>query len=155
MLKLFLFFPIILLSQDFFMLPDEVEHFQNILNKRIKKASKTVEIFSPYLDDYTTTKTLKQMAKKGIDIDIITQDKRLEESRFSHLSLFKNIHIYTLKTESKLKGSLFCIDHNELFLLSNSLEYKSLRKDYAFAIHTKQACHQRFVDLKKRSTSKE
>jgi hypothetical protein len=152
LLKLFLFFPILLFSQDFFILPDEAEHFQNSLSKELKKADTSIEIFSPFLDDYITSKTLKQMAKKGVKINIITQEK---ESKFSHLALFENISIYILNTKVQLKGTLFCIDSNDLFLLSNALEYKSLRKDYAFALHTKEPCHKTFQTLKNRSTKKE
>ena len=152
MLKLFLFFPILLLSQDFFMLPDEAENFQYTLNTQLKKAKSSIEIFSPFLDLYLTDKTLKQMAKKGVKIDIITQEK---ESKFSHLALFENINIFILNTSSKLKGTLICIDKDELFLLSNSLEYKNLNRDYAFVLHTKEACQKSFKILKSRSLSKE
>ena len=152
MLKLFLFFPIFLFSQDFFMLPDEAEHFQNSLSKELKKANTSIEVFSPFLDDYLSSKTLKVMAKKGIKITIITQDK---ESKFSHLALFENVTVYTLKTKVQLKGTLLCIDNKELFLLSNALEYKSLRRDYSFALHTHTPCHQTFETLKSRSTKKE
>jgi len=155
LLKLFLFLPILLLSQELFILPDEAEHFSSTLNMQIHKAKKSIHILTPFMNDYSTIKSLKGMAKKGVNISIITKDQHAKQNRISHLSLYENIRVYHLKTDFGIKGFLICIDKDDMFLLANNLDYKILSKEYSFALHTKEVCQKRFVSLKKRCLNKE
>jgi len=155
LLKLFLFFPILLFSQELFTLPDEAEHLNYSLDKQIKTAKKSIYIFSSILNSYNTLKSLKSAGKRGVQINIITQKKLTKESKTSHLSLFKNITVHSLNSDFNLKGSLICIDDKELFLFSNNLDYKQLRQDSSFALHTQETCEKTFTTLLQRSSKKE
>ncbi len=155
LLKNFLFLPIFLFSQELCMLPDETEHFKFKLNTQIKKAHNTIRIFTPYLNDYITIKNLKSMAKKGVKIELITKKSQAEGNQISYLSLYKNISVYHLKTDFKIKGFFVCIDKDNMFLLSNNLNNTNISKEYSFALSSTQACEQRFITLKSRCLNKE
>lgn len=137
------------------MLPDEAEHFHSQLNLELKKAKQTISIFTPYMNDYLSAITLKQMAKKGVIIKIITRKDSLSNDKISQLSLYENISIYALKTDFPLQGTLICIEGKELFILGNSLDYKALKQDYSFVLHTQENCEKVFSKLKERSLKKE
>ncbi len=155
LLKNFLFLPIFLFSQELFMLPDETEHFKFSLNTQLKKAHSTIQIFTPYLNDYITIKNLKSMAKKGVNIELITKESQTEGNQISYLSLYENIRVYHLKTDFEIKGLFVCIDKEIMFLLTNNLNYTKLSKEYSFALSSTQACEQRFITLKSRCVNKE
>lgn len=158
MLRLFLFFPLFLLSQDLFLLPDESRNFLDTLNTHIKKANHEIYLFTPSIDEYTLLKTLKQRAEKNVKITIITSEPISEKNKAAYLSLFKNIHVFALspllheiQNEGGLQGSLVCIDNKELFLLSEAVESENLKQNYAFALYQKRRCEQIFHTLIKRA----
>lgn len=155
MLRLLIFLPIFLLSQETFILPDEADHLMDQLNAHIKQAEKEVFIFTPNLDDYIFIKNLKSLAKKKVPIVIITQDPISTENQVLRLSFFNNISIFTLKpfNDSKtIKGSLVCIDNQRLFLLSEDINRKEMKNTYSFSILKEQSCNTLFQTLLSRSS---
>ncbi len=155
MLKLFLFFPLFLLAQDIFPFPDEADNFNATLNKQIKKATKSISFLIPSLNNYTLQKELKSAAKRGVKITLITTKRPYKEDKISHLALFKGIYIYELKTNQEIKGSFICIDNKRVILLSQELDYKSLKNSYGFALQAEEKCENRISTLLLRSVKKE
>ncbi len=154
LLRLLIFLPIFLLSQETFLLPDEADHLMNQLNTHIKQAEKEVLIFTPHLDDYLFIKNLKSIAKKKVPIVIITQDPISKENQVLRLSLFNNISIFTLKPFSdsmSVKGSLVCIDDQRLFLLSGDINRKEMKNTYSFSVLKEQPCNTLLQTLLSRS----
>ena len=154
MLRLFLFFPLLLLSQDTFSLPQEAEHFVYTLSTELIKADHEVYIFSSQLNEYKLIAALKKLSKKGVPIHIISADLKHQENKASYLSLLKNIHLYTLVQHEDriIKGSLICIDNKKLYLITERLDKVSLHHNYAFAIAKKTDCKHLFTKLLGRST---
>lgn len=150
MFKFFIFFPFLLLSSEFFILPDDNMHLNNNIEISIKKAKKHIYIFTKNINNYTLNKSLTSTAKTGIKIDLITSPKNLKD-KASYLSIFNNINVYTLNTNTDIKGSLICIDKDNFFFLSQTLDAKELNTNVSFAIHIKQNCKKRFEILLKRS----
>ena len=157
MLRLFLFFPILLLSQDIFVLPDEAEHYLHTYNNDLLRAKKEVYIFSPNINEYKLIHTIKKLSKKKVHITIISQENHNKDNKISTLSLLKNISIYTLSTDEKrrLRGTLTCVDDTIVYLCSESLEYSSLRNNYAFVLRKKMPCKHLFTDLVEKSIQKQ
>lgn len=143
------------------MLPDESRYFLYTLNTKIKKAEKNFYLFTPFIDEHTLIRTLKQRAKKELQITIITSKPLQEKNKAAYLALFENIKIFTLsplnhgkENLQALNGSFGCIDNKELFLLSVDLDAKKLRADYAFALFQKKACERLFHTLLKRAKAR-
>ena len=159
MFRLLLFFPLFVLANEVFTLPDHATHLINTLELRLKKANNEVYIFTPILNEYSLVKRLKQIAKKEIKIIIVTSKVDNIENKTKHLSLFNNISIFTLealqnsemKDQLGLKGSLVCIDNKEMFLLADALESKSLKSNYSFAYWQTGPCKEIFETLLKRT----
>ena len=154
LLRLLIFLPIFLFSQETFILPDEADHLMDELNINIKQAKKEVYVFTPHLDDYIFIKNLKSLAKKKVPIVIITQEPIAKENQVLRLSLFNNISIYTLRPfrDSKtINGSLVCIDGQRLFLLSSDIDRKEMKNTYSFSMLKEQACDALFQTLLSRS----
>ncbi len=158
MFRLLLFFPVFLLAQEIYLLPDESKYFMDTLNAKIKKAEHQFYLFTPFLDEYTLVRTLKQRAKRDLQITIITSEPLQKHNKAAHLALFENIKIFTLSPLSHdnenpqaLSGSFGCIDNKELFLLSEDLDSKKIRADYAFALFHKEACETIFHTLLERA----
>jgi hypothetical protein len=156
--RLLLFFPVLLLAQEIFLLPDEGRYFLDTLNAKIKKAEHQLYLFTPFLDEYSLIRTLKQRAKKELQITIITSEPLQKQNKAAHLALFENIQIFTLspldygsENPQALSGSFGCIDNKELFLLSEDLDGKKIRADYAFALFQKKACETIFHTLLQRT----
>jgi len=153
LLRLLLFFPIILLSQEIFMLPDEADTLMHTYNSDIKKAKKEVLILTPFIDEYILTRTLKKLSKKNVSIIIITKASPAQDNKVSYVSLFKNISVFTLpalKTVS-LNGSFICIDDKRSYAISGVLSQKKLKEVYSFGIYKKGKCAYLFTTLLQRS----
>lgn len=154
LLRLLIFLPIFLFSQETYILPDEADHLMDQLNSHIKQAEKEVFVFTPLLDDYILIKTLKSLAKKKVPVVIITQEPITKENQILRLSLFNNITIYTLRPfrDSKsISGSLVCIDDKRLFLLSADINRKEMKNTYSFSMLNEQSCDALFQTLLSRS----
>ncbi len=154
MLRLLLFLPLILYSQETFLLPDDAQYLMHRLNKNIQNAKEDVYIFTPNLNDYLLIKTLKALSKKKLPLTIITQAPISNENQVLKLSLLKHVSLYTLlpfKDSNTIHGSLVCIDNQELFSLSSDINSKRLREEYSFAHYHKQNCHALFKTLLPRS----
>jgi len=142
------------------MLPDEATHLIGTISEKFKKANHNIYIFSPVLNEYNLIKELKKIAKKEVNITIVTAKTDSLLNRASHLTLFKNISVFTLealKNNEKydnidLKGSFICIDDKELFLLSDTLDTEALKSHYSFALYQKTSCKKKFNVVLKRST---
>ena len=164
MFGIFLVFPVFLLLQEAFTLPDQGDKLIHSLNLHLKKAKHEVYIFTPVINDYTIIRSLKKAAKGDVRITLITnesirqdQNKTGINNQAAYLSLFKNISVFTLPSfhhdqdsSSELKGSLLCIDDEELFVIANGLSNKKLKSDYAFALHQKVKCNYLFEPLLER-----
>lgn len=140
------------------MLPDEGRYFLDTLNAKIIKAENKFYLFTPFLDEYTLVRTLKQRAKKELQITIITSEPLQKQNKAAHLALFENIQIFTLspfdygsENPQALSGSFGCIDNKELFLLSKDLDGEKIRTDYAFALFRKKTCDAIFHTLLQRA----
>ena len=158
MLRLFLFFPLLLLSQDLFTLPDEAAHFMDSYNKDLLDAKKDVYLFSQEINDYTLERTLKKLSKKKISIIIITQEERTpKNNKAYYLNLFEGVTLYTLPSNAQrvLKGSLTCIDNKKLYISSDSLDKLSLHNNYSFALRKKIPCNVIFDTLIQKSTKRQ
>jgi len=154
LLKLLVFIPIFLFSMDFFPLPDEAYHFNDTLNTSLQNAQTEILIITPYINNYSLQKALKKAAKHGVKVTIINAKGNNEVDKTSQLSLYKNISVYTLKSEAALKGSTVCIDNSTLVLLSTALDFKVLKRDYGFATVNQSPCKKRAQTLLLRSTKK-
>lgn len=154
MLRLFLFFPLLLLSQDVFTLPDETNHFIYTFSKELSKADKEVHIFSSKLNEYTLISTLKKLSKKKVPLHIFTSELSQEDNKASYLSLLVGVHVYSLAEHKDrlIKGSLVCIDDKKLYLSTQSLDKVSLYSDYAFVVVKETKCKHLFNKLKEKST---
>ncbi len=154
LLRLFIFLPLFLFSQETFLLPDEADHLMDRIYTHIDKAHKDVFIFTRHLDDYLLIKHLKGLAKKGIPITLITQEPISQDNKVHRLTLIKNISVLSLQPfgeSDTLKGSLICIDNSRFFMLSEELNSKMMQRRYSFATFQEQACHTVFQTLLKRS----
>jgi len=154
LLRLLIFLPIFLYSQETFLLPDDADHLMDTIYKQVNNADREVLIFTPYLDDYMLIKHLKRLAKKGTLVTLITQEPISKENKVLRLSLFNNISIFTLKPfnySDDLKGSFLCIDDQKLFMLSEDIDSKMMKRRYAFALFEQQPCRDVFHTLLKRS----
>jgi phosphatidylserine/phosphatidylglycerophosphate/cardiolipin synthase-like enzyme len=161
---IFLIFPIFLLLQETFSLPDQGDRLIHSINTHLKNAQYEVYIFTPVIDEYTLIRSLKKAAKKNVKITLITNEsirqdnKKIKiQNQGAYLSLFQNISVYTLPSfhhdqdsSSELKGSLVCIDNKELFVITHGLSTKKLKSDYAFGLHQKTRCNTIFEPLLER-----
>jgi len=146
LLRLFLFFPILLLSQDIFTLPQEANHFIYTFSKELVKAEQEVYIFSSMLNEYELINALKKLSKKGVSVYIISRDLRKEDNKASYLSLLKGISLYILPQHKSrdIKGSLICIDNKKLYLSSESLDHASMYNNHAFVSVQQRQCQDLF-----------
>lgn len=151
MLKLFVFFPILLLSSEIFTLPQETDYFINSYTKALLKTQNEVYIFSDIIDDYTVVKALKKLSKRDVQIYIISKDIYEETNKASYLNLLQGVHLYTLKStkDKSLQGSYTCIDDKLLYLTTQSLHHVALTKNHSFAFSQKNACKAVFTNLLK------
>lgn len=159
MFRLLLFFPLFVLANETYLLPDQATHFINTLDHRLKQAKNEVYIFTPFLDEYSLVKRLKKIARKGVKITIITSKTDNIDDKTKHLSLFKNISVLTLeavlnsevKERFGLKGSLVCIDDRESFVSTDTLATQSLQSNYSFAFQETGLCEGMFETIIKRA----
>ena len=154
LLRLFLFFPILLLSQDVFTLPEEADHLIYTLTQELSQADKEVYIFSSKLNGYKLITTLKKLTKKNITIHIISADLSNSKNKASYLNLLEGVHLYTLveHEDRVIKGSLLCIDDNKLYLSSASLDKVSIYNNYSFVLSKQTECNYLFKRVINRST---
>ncbi len=153
LLRLLIFLPIILFSQETFLLPDDADHLLDNINTQIQEARQEVLIFTPLLDDYMLIKHLKNTAKRDIPVTIITQGPIVKENKILRLSLFNNISIFALRpfnNSKRLEGSLICIDNQKLFLLSEDLNSSMMKKRYSFSLYKEGSCNTIFNTLLRR-----
>jgi len=157
LLRLFLFFPLLLLSQDLFTLPDEAAHFLDSYNQDLLQTKKEVYLFSQEINDYTLVKTLKKLSKDNISIVIISQESSSLENKAYYLNLFEGVILYALPTNEQrsLKGSLTCIDNKRLYILSESLHKLSLRNNYSFVLRKDTPCKFIFDKLIQKSIKRQ
>jgi hypothetical protein len=162
---IFLIFPVFLLLQEAFLLPDQADKLVHCINTHLKKAKREVFIFTPAIDEYSLIRSLKNAAKNDVKITLVTnesirqeQNKTGMKNQGAYLSLFQNISVYTLPSfhhdqdsSSALKGSLVCIDNKELFMITHALSTKKLKSDYAFGLHQKTQCSTLFKPILERS----
>ncbi len=165
MFGIFLVFPVFLLLQEAFMLPDQGDRLVHSITTHLKKATHEVLIFTPAIDDYTIIRSLKKASENDIKITLITNDSIRKDktkvdpgNQSAYLSLFQNISVHTLPSyhhdkdiSSGLKGSLICIDDEELFVITHELSSKRFKSDYAFALHQKTKCNTLFEPLLERA----
>lgn len=142
MFRLLLFFPLLLLSQDFFTLPDENSHYIDSYAKDLLNTKEEVIIVSSTINEYKIMNVLKKLSKKEVSIIIITQGIKDEKNRSSYLSLLKNIQVYTLVThpQRNIKGSMTCIDDKIFYTSSLNLEHSQIKSHYAFASKKNTPC---------------
>ena len=140
-----------MLSQEFFLLPDESRHFFDSLNAKIKKAEHTIYLFSPAIDEYTLVNALKQRAKRGVHITLITADDPAINNKVLQLALYQNISLFTLsplrhseQENPGLHGSFGCMDGKEFFVLTADLNGEKARSNYALALIQPKACEALF-----------
>ena len=164
MFGFFLIFPVFLLLQEAFLLPDQADKLLYSINAHLKEAKHEVFIFTPTVDDYSLIRSLKKAAKNDVKITLITNEsirqdpnKSKIKNQGAYLSLFQNISVYTLPSfhhdqdrSSELKGSLVCIDNKELFIITHTLSTKELKRDYAFGLHQKMECNTLFEPILER-----
>lgn len=155
MLRLLIFFPLILFSQEVFLLPDEAHALRQSYNADIKNASKEIFVYTSDLDEPILIQRLKKAASTGIPVILISQEPLQSANKASYLSLFKNISIYTLHSHSDqpIQGSLICIDDKKFYLISLALRQKELSEVYAFATFKEGECAYLFKILLQRSTA--
>lgn len=148
-MKLFLFFPILLLSNEVFVLPQETDYFIDSYTKSLEGTQKEVYIFSDIIDDYTVIKTLKKLSKRNIQIHIISQDLYKQDNRVTYLNLLKGVHLYTLtQTKDKvLKGSYTCIDDKSSYLSTQNLAHSGLIRNHSFVSFQRHKCKDTFTHL--------
>ena len=153
MFRLFIFFPIILLSQDIYLLPDDADTLMHAYNTDIKNAKKEVFIFTAYLDDYSLISTLKSVSKKNIPVTLISRSPLEDENKISHLSLFKNISVFTLKSidHEAIGGSFICIDDEKYYLINSKMDHHQLKVSHSFATVKEGKCSHLFTLLLQRS----
>lgn len=154
LLRLLLFFPIILLSQEIYLLPDDAHTLLSQYNSDIKSAKKEVFIFSAHLDDYSLTATLKKLSKQNIPITIISRSPIEEKNKMSYLSLFENISIFTLRSlnSEEIRGSFICIDDEKYYLINDELDKKRLKTIHSLASYNEGKCSYLFKILLQRSS---
>lgn len=154
LLRLLIFWPLFLFSQETFLLPDDADHLMNTIYTHIDKAHRKVYIFTGGLDDYLLIKHLKSLAKKDVPITLITQGPIAKDNGALKLTLVKNISVLSLQpfgTSNMIKGSFICIDNNRFFLLSEELNSKVLKTRYSIATYEENVCNTTFHTLLKRS----
>jgi len=145
-------------------LPDQGDRLVHSITAQLKTAKHEVLIFTPVMDEYTLIRSLKKAAKNDVKITLITNESIRQEhnktdinNQGAYLSLFHNIAVCTLPSfhhdqdsSSELKGSLICIDNEELFMITHGLSTKKLKSDYAFGLHQKIQCNTLFEPLLER-----
>lgn len=165
MFGIFLVFPVFLLLQDTFMLPDQGDRLIHSITEHLKKAKHEVFIFTPVIDEYSIIRSLKKTAEKDVKVTLITNESIRQDhnktdlkNQGAYLSLFQNISVFTLPSfhhdhdnSSELKGSLICIDDKELFMITHGLRSRKLKSDYAFALYRQMKCNTLFEHLLERS----
>jgi len=153
-LKIFLFFPVLLFSNEIFTLPQEADSFINTYTKALLKTQKEVYIFSDTIDEYSVVQALRKLTKKDIKIYIISDNLHQEKNKAAYLNLLNGVHLYTLiKTEHKpLQGSYTCIDDKILYLSTQSFQHTSLITNHSFALSQNIPCKTVFMDLLKLCT---
>lgn len=151
--RLLIFFPIILLSQEIYLLPDDAHTLMSSYNIDIKKAKKEIFIFSAYLDEYSLTATLKRLTKQNIPITIISQSPLKEDNKISYLSLMKNVSVFTLRSfdSDSIKGSFICIDDKKYYMINTALDHDKIKTVHSFASYQEGPCTYLFKTLIKRS----
>jgi len=137
------------------MLPDDADTLMYSYNTDIKQAKKTISILSPSINDFSLIYSLKKLSKQNVPVVIITQLPLDEANKISYLSLFKNISVFTLKASEYLntRGSIICVDNQKSYYISNALNQKKLKTDYAFGIYKEEACSYIFKTLLQRCTA--
>lgn len=149
MLKLFVFFPIFLLSNEVFTLPQEADYFINSYTIDLLKAQNEVHIFSDTINDYSVIQAIRKLSKKDVKVYIISKDIYKKETKVSYLNLLKGVHLYTLKStkDKSLEGSYTCIDNKLLYLSTQNLHHTSLHTNHSFALSQKNACKSIFTKI--------
>ena len=157
MIRLFLFFPLLLLSQEVFTLPQEANHFTSVYSRDLIQAKNSVYIFCKDVDEYSFISALKKLSKRDIPITLITTDTEEKLKKISYLDLLKGVKVFTLNTheQRKIKGSLSCIDDTILYLTSDNLEYTAFKQNYSFVLKQETRCESIFTDLIKLSTQRQ
>jgi len=147
--KYLLFFPILLISSDIFILPQDTDYFVHSSTQSLLKAEQEVYIFSEAITDYALIQSLRKLSQKEIPVYIITKDIYKEEDKTSYLNLLKGINIYQLNStkEKLIKGSLICIDDKFLYLSTQNFNHKDLKTNHAFAMSKKGSCKAIFTHL--------
>ena len=156
MIRLFLFFPLLLLSQEVFTLPQEASYFTNEYRTDLMKAKKSVYIFCEDINEYSFIAALKVLSKRDIPITLITKDTEKKLKKISYLDLLKGVKVFTLSTheQRQIKGSLSCIDDAILYLTSDKLEHTAFKQNYSFVLRQENKCEEIFTDLIKLSIQK-
>ncbi len=153
MLRLFLFFPVLVLAQELFLLPDDAEILMSSYLKKVQQTRSKLYLYTPYLNDRDLVKSIKQLAKKEVKTIIISQKPLAPDNKITHLALFENIHVYTLKNskERNMQGSFICIDDQEYFLIDDQLDQNRLKEGYSISLFQVGPCKTLFSTLLRRS----
>jgi len=149
LLRLFLFCPVILFSQELFTFPDESQYFMHTYLQSIKNTEKQVYILSSGISNYYLINTIKALSKKKIKVFIISTKETTKKDKTSYLSLLNNVYLYSLASHQDrvLKGSLTCIDNTIVYLSSENMNAHTLNKNYAYAMRSFNPCEKYFKSL--------
>ncbi len=142
-----------MLAQELYLLPDDAEKLNTAYINDIKKTQNEIYIYSADLKDRALLKALKHLAKQNTAVYLISKEPLATDNEAAHLSLFENIHVYTLPQHDMIEnsGSFICIDRQRYYLIPKSLDNKVLGRGYAVALADNGACIKPFEAFLKRS----
>jgi phosphatidylserine/phosphatidylglycerophosphate/cardiolipin synthase-like enzyme len=162
--------PLLALNKEsFFLLPKEKDYALSEIIRHIDLAQKNINIAIYSFTNKTIAKKLKNAAARGVNIEIIFDDKSTRKkgnrSKLHYLAKYKNIKTYRLKGKLSKNRKYSGIMHMKVAIIDNkytisgsanwsnsafSINYEvlSIRKNYAIA----KKFNKYFQELKKRAT---
>ncbi len=141
-------------KDNFFLLPEQNEQALKTILKSFDQSKKTIKIAIYNFTHKKIAKKLKNVAKKGINIEIIldehSSETKKDKSMIGYLAKYKNITMYQLKGKlskskkyyGKMHMKVAIIDNKTVIFgsanwsysaFSNNYELLYITKDYAIA----------------------
>lgn len=106
-------------AADIYLMPRDSNNGKNALIKEINNAQSLINVAIYSFTHKQIAKALKNAAKKGVVVNIITNYEDRNKGQIGYLSKYKNINVFTLKGLLARSGKYYGKMHLKLAIIDN------------------------------------
>jgi phosphatidylserine/phosphatidylglycerophosphate/cardiolipin synthase-like enzyme len=117
-------------------MPLDAKKLQKLIKKEIYHTKKTVQISAYHFTNKKISKYLKKIAKKGVVVTVVFDDKNSKQdySLMKYLAKYKNFKIHLMNKEFKLHQNYMILDKKSVIFGSANFSKSAFMKNLEFIV---------------------